>query len=382
MECSFCNNNFSSISVLNRHLRTNKKCLKIQNNLTDNIVDKRLFECEFCNKELSSKQTLKYHIDICKKKHDTMIVVRKQEDDEKYNNLQQQVLELKKELEETKKRPTNMNNITINTNIDNSTHHNYGNIMTYMTKELVQETFEKNYTLQDFFGSQKALAEFTTRNFLMGKNKALYLCTDKSRKRFIYTDDEQNEIEDLNAAILIKLISKGFGTVEKLYKKESTILKSRLSRFEKDDYTEMVIETREQIKKLEEVYKQIINIIKEGDGYRNQLSRSLPTSLEHRIDIDNKLEQLEDSVPEDESEDESEHENNNETHNETQIIANPIKEPILYDTTARHIGGITYGKLRLYKNHYQKCGEVLIPKSFIDNDDYKKKFLEFMYSDE
>jgi len=369
-ECNLCKKDFSTKSNLNRHQMTSKKCKG---------AEKLIFKCDFCMKEISSKQMLSYHLNICKEK-ERQIVVRKQEDDEKYNNLQQQVLELKKELEETKKRPTNMNNITINTNIDNSTHHNYGNIMTYMTKELVQETFEKNYTLQDFFGSQKALAEFTTRNFLMGKNKALYLCTDKSRKRFIYTDDEQNEIEDLNAAILIKLISKGFGTVEKLYKKESTILKSRLSRFEKDDYTEMIIETRDQIKKLEEVYKQIINIIKEGDGYRNQLSRSLPTSLEHRIDIDNKLEQLEDSLPESSSD------NENEDKNETQLIEkeqeNKSKEPVLYDTTARHIGGITYGKLRLFKNHYQKNGEVLIPKAFLENDEYKKLFLEFMYSDE
>jgi len=363
-QCNLCKRTFSTKSNLNRHHATIKMCNQPQ-------PQKKIFSCAFCDKELSSKQMLSYHQHRCKKNVKIISTKpTKAKEDEKYNNLQQQILELKKELEETKNRTTN--NITINTTsignttIDNSSHH-YGNIMTYMTKELVQETFEKNYTLEDFFGSQKALAEFTTKNFLMGKDKALYLCKDKSRKRFIYTDEEQNEIEDLNAAILIKLVSKGFGTIEKLYKKESMVLHSRLSCFEKEDYTEMIIQTREQIKKLETVYKQIINIIKEGDGYRNQLCRSLPSSLEHRINIDSNSEQL--------KEEESDSE-------QSVDPTNSSKQAVLYDTNVRNIGGISYGKLRLYKNHYQRSCEIIIPKVLMENEEHKRLFLEFIHSDE
>ena len=376
MECTFCKIVFSSRSVLNRHIQTNKKCLKIQAD-QEQPINKRLFKCESCKKELTSKKMLEYHINICKEKKKLDIQKLTQTDNQKYTDLQLQINQLKKELEETKTRSASNNTITINTNFDNSTH-NYGSILTYMTPEVVKETFEKNYKLEDFFGAQKALAEFTTKNFLMGKNKALYLCKDKARNRFSFTDEDKNEIEDLNAAILIKLVSKGFGVIKNLYTKESVHLEGRLARFERCDNGTMIIETRNQMKRLEEVYKQIVNIIKEGDGYRNQLSRSLPATIESRIcidDIDEKMEQIETNV-------ENEDENVEENKIESQPAPVELKKPVLHDKTLRHIGNITYGKLRLYKNHFQKTGELTGPPTIMADEEDKKKFLEFMHSDE
>jgi hypothetical protein len=376
MECIFCKIVFSSRSVLNRHIQTNKKCLKIQVD-QEQPINKRLFKCESCKKELTSKKMLEYHINICKEKKKQDIQKLTKTEDQKYTDLQLQINQLKKELEETKTRSASNNTININTNFDNSTH-NYGSILTYMTPEVVKETFEKNYKLEDFFGAQKALAEFTTKNFLMGKNKALYLCKDKARNRFSFTDEDKNEIEDLNAAILIKLVSKGFGVIKNLYTKESVHLEGRLARFERCDNGTMIIETRNQMKRLEEVYKQIVNIIKEGDGYRNQLSRSLPATIESRIcidDIDEKMEQIETNVDNDE-------ENANENKIESQPAPVELKKPILHDKTLRNIGNITYGKLRLYKNHFQKTGELTGPPTIMADEEDKKKFLEFMHSDE
>ena len=375
MECTFCKIVFSSRSVLNRHIQTNKKCLKIQVD-QEQPINKRLFKCDSCKKELTSKKMLEYHINICKEKKKLDMQKLTQTDNQKYTDLQLQINQLKKELEETKTRSASNNTITINTNFDNSTH-NYGSILTYMTPEVVKETFEKNYKLEDFFGAQKALAEFTTKNFLMGKNKALYLCKDKARNRFSFTDEDKNEIEDLNAAILIKLVSKGFGVIKNLYTKESVHLQGRLTRFERCDNGTMIIETRNQMKRLEEVYKQIVNIIKEGDGYRNQLSRSLPATIESRIcidDIDEKMEQIETSVDNDE--------NIEENKIESQPIPVELKKPVLHDKTLRNIGNITYGKLRLYKNHFQKTGELTGPPTIMADEEDKKKFLEFMHSDE
>jgi hypothetical protein len=59
-----------------------------------------------------------------------------------------------------------------------------------------------------------------------------------------------------------------------------------------------------------------------------------------------------------------------------------LKKPILHDKTLRHIGNITYGKLRLYKNHFQKTGELTGPPTIMADEEDKKKFLEFMHSDE
>lgn len=371
--CTFCNTDFDKKSSLTRHQTTARFCLKLQE--TNNTkIEKRLFECESCKKELTSKPRLEYHINICKEKKKLDMQKLTQTDNQKYTDLQLQINQLKKELEETKTRSVVANTINI-TNFDNSTH-NYGSILTYMTPEVVKETFEKNYKLEDFFGAQKALAEFTTKNFLMGKNKALYLCKDKARNRFSFTDEDKNEIEDLNAAILIKLVSKGFGVIKNLYTKESAHLQGRLARFERCDNGTMMIETRNQMKRLEEVYKQIVNIIKEGDGYRNQLSRSLPATIESRIcidDIDEKMEQIETN-----DEDEKAEENKI----EPQPTPVELKKPILHDKTLRHIGNITYGKLRLYKNHFQKTGELTGPPTIMADEEDKKKFLEFMHSDE
>ena len=382
MECTFCKIVFSSRSVLNRHIQTNKKCLKIQVD-QEQPINKRLFKCDSCKKELTSKKMLEYHINICKEKKKLDMQKLTQTDNQKYTDLQLQINQLKKELEETKTRSASNNTITINTNFDNSTH-NYGSILTYMTPEVVKETFEKNYKLEDFFGAQKALAEFTTKNFLMGKNKALYLCKDKARNRFSFTDEDKNEIEDLNAAILIKLVSKGFGVIKNLYTKESAHLQGRLARFERYDNGTMIIETRNQMKRLEEVYKQIVNIIKEGDGYRNQLSRSLPATIESRIcidDIDEKMEQIETNVDND-GNDGNEDENVEENKIEPKPAPVELKKPVLHDKTLRHIGNITYGKLRLYKNHFQKTGELTGPPTIMADEEDKKKFLEFMHSDE
>ena len=374
-ECLHCKKTFSTKSNLNRHNATSKKC---------NNTQKNLFKCEFCKKEVTSKQMLTYHLKVCKEKEktdiETEIVIKR---DQKYTDLQLQINQLKKELEETKTRSVVANtNNTINiTNFDNSTH-NYGSILTYMTPEVVKETFEKNYKLEDFFGAQKALAEFTTKNFLMGKNKALYLCKDKARNRFSFTDEDKNEIEDLNAAILIKLVSKGFGVIKNLYTKESAHLQGRLARFERCDNGTMIIETRNQMKRLEEVYKQIVNIIKEGDGYRNQLSRSLPATIESRIcidDIDEKMEQIETNVGDIGDVDENIEENKIESQPTPPV---ELKKPVLHDKTLRHIGNITYGKLRLYKNHFQKTGELTGPPTIMADEEDKKKFLEFMHSDE
>jgi hypothetical protein len=382
--CNFCNTDFDKKSSLTRHQTTARFCLKLQE--TNNTkIEKRLFECESCKKELTSKPRLEYHINICKEKKKQDIQKLNQTKDQKYTDLQLQINQLKKELEETKTRSVVANtNNTINiTNFDNSTH-NYGSILTYMTPEVVKETFEKNYKLEDFFGAQKALAEFTTKNFLMGKNKALYLCKDKARNRFSFTDEDKNEIEDLNAAILIKLVSKGFGVIKNLYTKESVHLEGRLARFERCDNGTMIIETRNQMKRLEEVYKQIVNIIKEGDGYRNQLSRSLPATIESRIcidDIDEKMEQIETNVDND-GNDGNEDENVEENKIESRPAPVELKKPVLHDKTLRHIGNITYGKLRLYKNHFQKTGELTGPPTIMADEEDKKKFLEFMHSDE
>ena len=63
--CEHCKKNYSSVSSLNYHKKTNKSCLEIQQAHTSSI---NKFTCEFCKKEFTLKQTHTIHIQTCKEK--------------------------------------------------------------------------------------------------------------------------------------------------------------------------------------------------------------------------------------------------------------------------------------------------------------------------
>lgn len=62
MNCEFCGKEFASISSLNRHVKTNKKCLESRGEKS-NIV------CQDCGKTYSTKSSLERHISsgVCEK---------------------------------------------------------------------------------------------------------------------------------------------------------------------------------------------------------------------------------------------------------------------------------------------------------------------------
>ena len=93
--CSFCKKEFSQNSSLLRHIKSSKKCNKIQNN---GIVNSK--ECSFCNKILSSKQRLNTHIKICK-------------ESKKFLNLKKEIQELTKEVDRLKEKPVTIINNTL-----------------------------------------------------------------------------------------------------------------------------------------------------------------------------------------------------------------------------------------------------------------------------
>jgi uncharacterized Zn-finger protein len=61
--CDFCNKAFFSISNLNRHLKTSKKCLSIQDDDTEEV---QYNICQYCNKKFTRKCTLVRHLTTCK----------------------------------------------------------------------------------------------------------------------------------------------------------------------------------------------------------------------------------------------------------------------------------------------------------------------------
>ena len=286
-QCDNCNKEFTKKCTLNRHKRESKKCIN------QNIVNK-VFDCEFCNKNLSTNQRLITHKKTCKKNKEEKVIDRLTRKIEELT-IKMHILE--------KKQPTNItiNNTTNNDNSNTTTNilNNYNTpLIDFMTTSLVKETFEQNYTIKDLSGSQKGLATFTSKHFLSGKDKPLYTCTDRSRQRFFFRDGERKDVEDQNAIILIELVSKGFGSVKKLYEKQLKDLNKKLEKYRKEDRLTMIGETIDEINKLKENYQQILEIKNEGDNYRIQLSKILPSSIDNRLLKDATIERLEEDIEE------------------------------------------------------------------------------------
>jgi len=345
--CNFCNTSFYDKSNLKKHQKSSKYCLKIQEELK---TEKPLFGCEYCLKSLSSKQMLNYHLNICKQK--------KKIENEAQQKITLDMTIMKQELEKLKNKPsTTTNHITINTdnsvNTDNSSN-NYCSLLNYMTPEVVRESF-KNFNINNLLsGSQKELADMTIKNFLTGKDHPLYLCKDRSRNKFVYTDEENKEKEDANAIVLRTLVYNGIAPLlKKLYQEEYVKLNDELARCKRIDDNALIETSRDDIKELDEAYKQF-NILKEAEDYISHLSKCLPTSIKDRIYKDG----LKNDLLETE---------NKQTNSDVE-----------FEKQLQMIGDYTLSELKGFKENFKATGVVKGPKDLIQNKSLIDIYVAFL----
>ena len=84
--CQYCNKTYSSKGALNKHQKTAKYCIKIQNDLKppdSPYIEFNLFNCEFCDKNLTSKIRLRTHKESCIQMYKHII-------EQKENNIKQE----------------------------------------------------------------------------------------------------------------------------------------------------------------------------------------------------------------------------------------------------------------------------------------------------
>lgn len=337
--CQHCSTELSDMSSFNRHQRYSKYCLQIQKK--DNLS---IFNCEFCSKKLSSKFRLQCHLDICKLKS------RQQKDDKsELLEMKEKMKSMEKEVERLKEKPSS---ITINT----TTNNNYGSILNCLTQEAVQETF-KNFSMKDLLASdsQKTLANLTIKNCLSGPDQPMYFCKDRSRNKFVFTDEENKETEDPNALMLRTLIYKGVKPVIKeLYAEQLVYLHSELARCLRKDDASSISNSHGEIKELKNAYAQV-NILKNGENYISQLSKCLPSSIKDRLIKDRVVDEVE--VEDDDSDEESERQ---------------------LQLQIRKIGEYTASELTQWKKLYTDTGIIKGPKEMWENPRYAKQFTDFL----
>jgi hypothetical protein len=206
-------------------------------------------------------------------------------------------------------------------------------ITNYLTEERVTKAFE-SYNINTLLGSQKEFANFTIDNFLLGENTPVYLCTDRSRKKFFFTDTDGKFIEDANCATLISYIMKhGIPKIREVCMEELENVPVGV--------TEEAIHTK---------YNSVCAIGKDGAEYQSQLGKRLPATVDDKKRLDD-LQEQDIALPEIPKEDVV-------VLTEEQEKAQVEHEAYMMYT---NVGGVPLFRLNKYRTHFRTTGEVQIP---------------------
>ena len=240
LTCEYCNTILKNKYNLKAHLSNNKSCLNIRNIPLD---DK--FTCNGCDSIFTIKTNFTKHINICKsynkiikenKENISTELIKVEIIKDQYES---KLFELKEHYERTINEIKQTNDKTIkelqfqNEKLLNafeklathavdrpttSTVNNHNNIRNNFSDKYFIDTLKNediknicinHLTEQVFFEGQKGIAQLCTDHIIKTKdNKILLVCTDTSRKKFKYLDEQRNLNEDHEARIFSEKVSK------------------------------------------------------------------------------------------------------------------------------------------------------------------------------
>lgn len=233
MNCEFCEKVLSSRSNLNYHQQNNKKCLSIQQKVSEKEIKISLVECEFCNHPFSSSNLIK-HLNKCKIKPiiETIKKKMKKEKDDEINNLRKEkddeIKKLKKIIKKLKKKNIE-SSIDVHTlkavngiysqdhkeiikiaNVPKTNNNNNNTIIGYNffnDSEKIKEIINTRLDRFDIAGGQKGIAQFAVNNILKNDDGiSNYVCTDPSRHIFKFQNEDGQFEKDVKATKLTNLL--------------------------------------------------------------------------------------------------------------------------------------------------------------------------------
>jgi hypothetical protein len=215
MECEFCKTTLKSLSSLNYHKKTNKKCLEKQNIIsTDKFIS-----CEFCSKIFTS-QILKTHLQSCKikKEHDKDELLKEkdellkekddiiQEKDDIIEELKNKIIKLETENDIYKSDHELIKNIASQPKITNNNKINVVNNFLNnpeKVKQIVNEKLVNDYIMD----GQKGVARFAYDSLIKDDDGNInYFCTDPSRYIFKFKNSDGNTEKDVKAKKLTTML--------------------------------------------------------------------------------------------------------------------------------------------------------------------------------
>ena len=251
--CEYCNTTLKNKYNMKAHLSNNKTCLNIRSIPLDNK-----FVCNSCDSIFTLKTNLTKHINICKKlkvetneknindikqtsektnnelkDHYERTINDIKQTNEKTNNelkehYERTINEIKQTNDKTIKELQFQNEKLLNAFEKLATHavdrpttstvNNHNNIRNNFSDKYFIDTLKNediknicinHLTEQVFFEGQKGIAQLCTDHIIKTKdNKILLVCTDTSRKKFKYLDEQRNLNEDHEARIFSEKVSK------------------------------------------------------------------------------------------------------------------------------------------------------------------------------
>ena len=294
--CNFCKQCVKSKYNLKSHMEKNKKCLKSRG-----IEFTSKFICEGCDLTFTNNANLMIHKDICKfyiilkikeettveittikTEYENMIKKLKDEYEMKHSL---ETIELKntikihqlkiidnekiikdiqsqndKLLENLQKlasqaidRPTT-STLTTN-NVTNNIKNNFSDkyFLETIKAEDVKMKCQNYLTEQVFLEGQRGIAQLCTEHVIKTKDKkSLMLCTDVSRKKFKYIDEQGNLKEDYEARIFVQKVSKPIKDASRLvYDSILFDVKSEKETLEEDDYSRKAYLNSKELKTID-----------------------------------------------------------------------------------------------------------------------------------
>jgi hypothetical protein len=282
--CEFCSETFINKYNLKNHIDNNKKCLKNRG-----IIFISNFICEGCNSSFTTKTNLNVHKEICKsyiisklKTEHNMVLEKLKEDCEtkiktKTKDFEQtikqqelKIIDMKSNYEKIIKDIQTQNDKLLEnlqklasqaierpttTNVTNNIKNNFSD--KYFLESIKHEDVKmkcQNYlTEQVFLEGQRGIAQLCTEHIIKTKDKkALMLCTDVSRKKFKYIDDQGNIKEDYEARTFTNKVSKPIKDASRIvYDSILFDVKSEKDNLEDDDYSRKAYLNSKELKTID-----------------------------------------------------------------------------------------------------------------------------------
>ena len=295
--CEVCNAIVSSKYILKTHMATNKACLSLRN-----LELQSRFKCRGCDTYFKDNQKLVIHKDGCKayqslilteelsekyekektellekcekekaelvsnyehtqtehkntiKQHERTIMDMKFTTDKIIRDLQAQndkLIDSLRQLASQAIEKPSTTNVTNHNTIRNHFSEKY--FLDAITPEDVKKKCQNYLTEEVFFQGQRGIAQLCTDHIIRTKDqKALMICTDASRKKFKYMDEQGNLKEDHEARAFTEKVSKPIKDVSKiLYENILSDVKYEKENVDDEDYSRKSVLSNKEMKAID-----------------------------------------------------------------------------------------------------------------------------------